>query len=152
LDLRYLAYQLRLDTTPWDNSSNRGAPHSGAFAVGAASHLNLVPNEQLGIVVLTNAYPLGIAEALGTIFVDTTLYGKPTQNWLAIFKRIFADPAAIGTFPGFDYSKPPGSPSPTSKNGAYLGRYTNDFFGDISIIEKDSGLAIVQGRKTRPSQ
>src|SRR3989454_4297989 len=28
-------------------------------------------------------------------------------------------------------------------------RYTNDFFGDISIIEKDGGLAIVQGPKNK---
>ena len=50
---------------------------------------------------------------------------------------------------GFDYSKSPGSPSPASKNSAYLGRYTNDYFGEISIIEKDSGLAIVQGPKNK---
>src|SRR6266567_4238415 len=123
--------------------------HSGAFAVGAATHVNLVPGEQLGIVVLTNAYPIGIAEALGTIFLDIALYGKPTQDWLVLFKQRFSNPAAIGTELGFDYSKPPGSPSPASKNSAYLGRYANDFFGDISIIEKDSGLAIVQGPKKK---
>src|SRR5881296_1589726 len=55
--------------------------HSGAFALGAATYVNLVPGEQLGIVVLTNAYPLGIAEALGTTFLDIALYGKPTQDW-----------------------------------------------------------------------
>src|SRR5213594_3287794 len=115
--------------------------HSGAFGLGAATHVNLVPDEQLGIVVLTNAYPLGIAEALGTIFLDTALYGKPTQDWLVLFKQRFSNPAAIGTALGFDYSKSPASPAPASKNSAYLGRYTNDYFGDISIIEKDSGLA-----------
>src|SRR6059036_549446 len=50
--------------------------HSGAFGLGAATYVNLVPAEQLGIVVLTNAYPLGIAEALGTTFLDIALYGK----------------------------------------------------------------------------
>ena len=123
--------------------------HSGAFALGAATHVNLVPAEQLGIVVLTNAYPIGIAEALGTIFLDTALYGKPTQDWLVLFKQRFSNPTAIGTVLGFDYSKPPASPAPASKNSAYLGRYTNDYFGDISIIEKDSGLAIVQGPKNK---
>ena len=123
--------------------------HSGAFALGAATHVNLVPAEQLGIVVLTNAYPIGIAEALGTIFLDTALYGKPTQDWLVLFKQRFSNPAAIGTALGFDYSKSPASPAPASKNSAYLGRYTNDYFGDISIIEKDSGLAIVQGPKNK---
>ena len=121
--------------------------HSGAFALGAATYVNLVPGEQLGIVVLTNAYPLGIAEALGTTFLDIALYGKPTQDWFAIFKQVYSNPAAIGTVLGFDYSKPPASLAPALKNSAYVGRYANDFFGDISIIEKDGGLAIVQGPK-----
>src|SRR5437667_11275825 len=121
--------------------------HSGAFALGAATYVNLVPGEQLGIVVLTNAYPLGIAEALGTTFLDIALYGKPTQDWFAIFKQVYSNPAAIGTVLGFDYSKPPASLAPALKNSAYLGRYANDFFGDISIIEKDVALAIVQGPK-----
>jgi CubicO group peptidase (beta-lactamase class C family) len=133
----------------YDQEGRLHLNHSGAFALGAATHVNLVPGEQLGIVVLTNAYPIGIAEALGTTFLDTALYGKPTQDWFAIFKHVFANPAAMGTFPGFDYSKPPASPSPASKNSAYLGRYTNDYFGDISIIDKDSGLAIVQGPKNK---
>src|SRR6266536_2049909 len=133
----------------YDQEGRLHLNHSGAFAVGAATHVNLVPGEQLGIVVLTNAYPIGIAEALGTTFLDIALYGKPTQDWLVLFKQGFSNPAAIGTVLGFNYSKPPGSPSPASKNSAYLGRYANDFFGDISIIEKDSGLAIVQGPKKK---
>src|SRR5256714_2087945 len=123
--------------------------HSGAFALGAATYANLVPAEQLGIVVLTNAYPLGIAEALGTTFMDTALYGKATQDWFALFKQVYSNPAAIGTELGFDYSKPPASSAPALKNSAYFGLYTNDYFGDISIIEKDGGLAIVEGPKNK---
>src|SRR6266536_3617670 len=123
--------------------------HSGAFGLGAATYVNLVPGEQLGIVVLTNTYPLGIAEALGTTFVDIALYGKPTQDWFALFRQVYSDPAAIGTVLGFDYSKPPTLPAPALTNSAYVGRYTNDYFGDISIIEKGGGLAIVQGPKNK---
>jgi pimeloyl-ACP methyl ester carboxylesterase len=125
--------------------------HSGAFDLGAATYVHLVPDEQLGIVVLTNAYPMGIAEALGTIFLDTALYGKSTQDWFPLFKKFYSEPAAIGTVPGFDYSKPPTSPMPALKNSAYVGQYTNDFFGDISIVEKNGGLAIVQGPKNQTS-
>ncbi len=129
----------------YDEQGRLRLSHSGAFALGAGTHVNLVPAEQLGIVVLTNAYPIGMAEALGTTFVDIALYGKPTQDWFAIFKKAFSDPAAVGTVLGFDYSKPPPSPAPALKNGAYLGKYTNDFFGEISILEKDGGLAIMEG-------
>lgn len=133
----------------YDGQGRLRLSHSGAFAQGAGTHVNLVPAEQLGVVVLTNAYPIGMAEALGTTFVDTVLYGKSTQDWFAIFKKAFSDPAAVGTVLGFDYSNPPASPAPALKNSAYLGKYTNDFFGDISILEKDGELAIVQGPKSK---
>src|SRR5438093_1085459 len=116
----------------YDDQGRLRLNHSGAFALGTATYVNLVSAEQLGIVVLTNAYPIGIAEALGTTFVDTALYGKPTQDWLAIFKQAFSNPAAVGTVLGFDYSKLPASPAPAIRNSAYVGRYTNDFFGEIS--------------------
>jgi CubicO group peptidase (beta-lactamase class C family) len=129
----------------YDEQSRLRLNHSGAFALGAATLVTLAPSEQLGVVVLTNAYPIGVAEALGTTFLDTALNGKPTQDWFAIFKQAFSNPAAIGTVFGFDYSRPPASPMPALKSSAYLGRFTNDYFGDISIVEKGGGLAIVEG-------
>src|SRR5881227_196272 len=57
----------------YDQEGRLRLNHSGAFALGAATLVNLVPAEQIGVVVLTNAYPIGIAEALGTTFVDTAL-------------------------------------------------------------------------------
>src|SRR5213083_3226431 len=96
----------------YDQQGRLRLNHSGAFDLGAATYVNLVPGEQLGIVVLTNAYPLGIAEALGTTFMDIALYGKPTQDWFALFKQVYSNPAAIGTVLGFDYSKPLASPAP----------------------------------------
>jgi CubicO group peptidase (beta-lactamase class C family) len=133
----------------YDEQGRLRLNHSGAFDLGAATFVSLIPAEQLGIVVVTNAYPLGIAEALGTIFSEIALYGKPTQDWFAIFKRVYSDPVAIGTVLGFDYSKPPATLAPALKNSAYVGRYTNDFFGDIAIIEKGDGLAIVEGPKNK---
>src|SRR5438477_3168173 len=133
----------------YDQEGRLRLNHSGAFDLGTATYANLVPGEQLGIVVLTNAYPLGIAEAIGTTFVDIALYGKATQDWFPLFKQVYSNPAAIGTVLGFDYSKPPASATPALKNSAYAGKYTNDYFGDISIVEKDSGLAIVQGPKNK---
>src|SRR5437016_4110893 len=133
----------------YDQEGRLRLNHSGAFGLGTATYANLVPGEQLGIVVLTNAYPLGIAESLGTTFVDIALYGKPTQDWFPLFKQVYSNPAAIGTVLGFDYSKPPASATSALKNSAYTGKYTNDYFGDISIVEKDGGLAIVEGPKNQ---
>jgi CubicO group peptidase (beta-lactamase class C family) len=129
----------------YDQQGRLRLNHSGAFALGAATHVHMVPSEQLGIVVLTNAYPIGVAEGLGQTFIETALYGTPTRDWLALFKQLFANPSTVGVVVGTDYSKPPTSPTPALRNDAYLGTYTNDYFGAIIVIEKDGALAIVEG-------
>jgi CubicO group peptidase (beta-lactamase class C family) len=119
--------------------------HSGGFALGAATNVYLVPAEQLGIVVLTNAAPVGVAEGLAFSFIDQALYGRQTQDWPALFAGVFADPAALGVVPGADYGKPPAAPSPALANGAYVGTYANAYFGEIAVIEQAGALAIVEG-------
>src|SRR3984957_6896463 len=133
----------------YDTEGRLRLGHSGAFALGAGTCVLLVPSEHLGIVVLTNAYPVGAAEGIAFTFTDLALYGKATQEWLQLFKKLFANPAAVGVTFGADYSRPPTSPTPPLANNAYLGTYTNKFFGDIQIIEKDNGLAIVEGPHKR---
>lgn len=129
----------------YDTQGRLRIGHSGGFALGAGTNVALVPSEQLGIVTLTNGTANGVAEALNQIFMDTALTGAPTQDWMTLYKNVFANPATLGIVVGFDYSKPPASPTPALSNAAYVGTFTNDFYGDIAIIEKDGGLAIVEG-------
>jgi CubicO group peptidase (beta-lactamase class C family) len=129
----------------YDEQGRLRLSHSGAFDLGSATNVVLVPAEGLGIVVLTNAFPLGVAEGLASTFLDYALYGKSTQDWLAIYKQAFvqilqAETAQIG-----NYTKRPSSPAPPAANAAYLGTYKNDFFGAIAIIEKEGALAIALG-------
>jgi CubicO group peptidase (beta-lactamase class C family)/pimeloyl-ACP methyl ester carboxylesterase len=129
----------------YDEEGRLRLSHSGAFALGAATTVQLIPSEHLGVVVLTNAYPVGLAEGLAFTFTDVALYGKATRDWLALFKKVFSGSAALGVSPGTDYAKPPASPTPALATSAYVGTYTNDFFGDIQIIEEGGRLAIVEG-------
>jgi CubicO group peptidase (beta-lactamase class C family) len=129
----------------YDQQGRLCLSHSGAFALGAATAIHMVPSEQLGIVVLTNAYPMGVAEGLSATAMDYALYGKPTQDWLALFKQIFANPAAVGIKIGTNYARSPTSPSPPLHHDAYIGTYTNDFFGAIAVIEHEGALALVEG-------
>jgi CubicO group peptidase (beta-lactamase class C family) len=119
--------------------------HSGAFALGASTAVGMVPSESLGIVILTNSYPMGVPEGLGATFMDLVLEGKETRDWLAFFRKIFADPATLGLAKGFDYAKRPVSQAPALANNAYIGTYSNDLYGNISIIEHGGGLAVLQG-------
>src|SRR5438034_1600370 len=75
----------------YDQQGRLRLNHSGAFDLGAATYVNLVPAEQLGVVVLTNGYPTGFAEGLGTIFVDLALYGRSTQDWFTLFKQMYSN-------------------------------------------------------------
>jgi hypothetical protein len=95
----------------------------------------------LGIVVLTNTFPPGVGEGLALTFTDVALYGKATQDWIAYFKKVYSAALDVGT----DYSKPPAAPGPALATSAYVGSYTNNFYGEIQVIEQGEGLAIVEG-------
>lgn len=121
--------------------------HSGAFALGVGTNISMVPSENLGIVVLTNSYPVGVAEGLAAAFTDLALDGKQSHDWLALFKKVFSDPAALGLNKGFDYSKSPPAKTAPLSNAAYVGAYSNHLFGDIDIREKNGALELVMGPK-----
>ncbi|HZA66621.1 MAG TPA: serine hydrolase, partial [Geminicoccaceae bacterium] len=127
----------------YDDRGRLRLSHSGAFDLGAGTNASLSPSDQLGIVVLTNGAPVGVAEGLAATFMDTALYGEPTRDWLKLYQDAFDQ--MIQAERGADYSKPPESPLPPSENAAYVGTYENSFFGEIAVIEKGGGLAIVQG-------
>lgn len=48
----------------YDDQGRVKLDHSGAFALGAATNVAMLPVEQLGIVTLTNGEPRGIPEAI----------------------------------------------------------------------------------------
>jgi CubicO group peptidase (beta-lactamase class C family) len=116
--------------------------HAGIFTSGAATIVRLIPSEHLGVAVLTNAFPPGVGEGLAHTFTDIALYGKASQDWLAYFKKVYSA-AALGG--GTDYSKAPTTPGPALATSVYAGTYTNDFYGEIQIIEQRGGLTIVEG-------
>jgi CubicO group peptidase (beta-lactamase class C family) len=120
--------------------------HSGGFELGAATVVELLPSEQLGIVVLTNAQPIGLAEALGLSFVDLATSGKVQRDWLAFLQPFFEEMAKEGHSP-IDYSKSPPSRSPALPNAVYVGLYENDFYGHLEIVAQDGKLVMKQGPK-----
>jgi Domain of unknown function (DUF3471) len=107
----------------------------------------LVPSENLGVVVLTNASPLGVAEGLASTFLDYALHGKPTQDWLAVYKQAFLQMLQAEFASAAGYAISPESASPPAADTAYLATYRNDFFGEIAIVQKEGSLFIVQGPK-----
>ncbi len=129
--------------------------HAGAFSVGARTVVNLLPAENLGIVVLTNAFPSGVPEGIAASFYDLVLEGKVQQDWVKVWNDRFynglvkpeLDAAAA-------YAKPPASAAPALPAAAYTGRYSNEYFGPLDVVEQDGGLSLQLGpqRVTFPLQ
>lgn len=124
--------------------------HSGAFNLGAATAVALLPAEGLGIVVLTNAYPIGVPEAISKSFLDLVFNGQVEQDWLEVFKPLFAALSKPDYGTAIDYRQSPAQPSPALAANAYVATYRNDFFGELSIVAKDGALGLRLGPHKTP--
>jgi CubicO group peptidase (beta-lactamase class C family) len=123
--------------------------HSGAFNLGTATAVYLLPSEDLGIVVLTNGRPIGVPEAIAVSFLDLVQYGKMQRDYIELYRQGFAelDKPSYGTL--VDYAKPPTQRSPALPASAYAGTYENDYFGKMAIAVRDTQLVLLQGSKQK---
>lgn len=134
----------------YDKSGRLVLGHSGAFALGAGTNVKMVPSEQLGICVLTNGAPVGAAEGIGNSFIDLALNGKTSQDWVKLFRQIFADPTTLGESES-NYNTLPKTQLPALKNDSYVGTYDNDLYGKLTVKESGDGLNITFGNNvTKP--
>jgi CubicO group peptidase (beta-lactamase class C family) len=117
--------------------------HSGAFTHGAATQVFLVPSRRLGIVTLTNGWPIGAPEAINRTFVDRVLHGKPTDDHLATIGAFFAPfTTPTRTLEG---APRPAVPEPPAPLAAYAGHYHGDYFGDATVALEGDHLTLAMG-------
>jgi CubicO group peptidase (beta-lactamase class C family) len=129
----------------YDEDGRVYAGHAGAFSNGARTLINLLPEEKLGIVVLTNAFPTGVPEGLSASFYDFVLRGESSRDWVGFWNDAFQQLAASFSADSAQYATPPAEPAPALPLGAYTGTYTNDYVGDVEIVERDGGLVLLVG-------
>ena len=132
---------------------DRGAvrlSHSGAFKLGAATAVSLLPAENVGIVVLTNMAPIGVPEAIATSFLDLAQRGQVQKDYLPVYQQAFAQLGAPPYGTEVDYAKPPAQASAAAPLAAYAGTYNNSYCGDIRIVAKDGGLVLQRGAQLTP--
>ncbi|GLB64214.1 serine hydrolase [Dietzia sp. NCCP-2495] len=127
-----------------DTSSGRVQwSHSGAFAMGAATAMLMVPSLDLGIITLSNAAPVGAVEAVNARFADLAQYGDPAQDWGTLYREAISpllDP--VGDLVG---ERQPSDPAPSRPLYELTGTYRNDYFGTIEVrraAEDELALAI----------
>ncbi|MER5933094.1 serine hydrolase [Streptomyces sp. NPDC002054] len=122
----------------YDDAGRLRLSHSGAFALGANTNVTMLPLEQLGIVVLTNGAPVGLADAIALDFFDTAEHGKPTTDWLALAGSLYAQEEEAARS-DTDYTKPPPDPRPARADSAYTGTYENPYYGRLTVTTAADG-------------
>jgi CubicO group peptidase (beta-lactamase class C family) len=130
----------------YDDQGRLRLSHSGAFALGAATTVTLLPSEGLGIVVLTNSSPIGLPEALSADFLDYAQYGKVSVDWLGFAGGAFEAMNAAG-HSKTDYSRPPANAAPTRSLSAYTGTYANPYYGPMTVATSGNSLVMRLGPK-----
>jgi len=111
--------------------------HSGAFTHGAGTTVRLIPELGLGVIVLTNAAPVGGAEAIAEGYIDRLLNGPSERDWTATWTERFAPLLQVPPIPE------PADPVEAEPATAYVGTYRNDYFGEVRVIEQ-GGVLVMQ--------
>ncbi|MFE2165392.1 serine hydrolase [Streptomyces sp. NPDC059447] len=131
----------------YDDAGRLRLSHSGAFELGANTNVTMFPLEQLGIVVLTNGAPVGVADAVALDFFDFAEHGRATTDWLALTSALYAQMDSAGRSPT-DYAHPPAGAKPAQDSAAYTGTYDNPYYGKATVTADDSGaLTLALGPK-----
>ncbi len=134
----------------YDDQGRLQLGHSGAFNLGAATAVQMLPVEQLGIVALTNGHPEGIPEAITNGFFDVAKNGQLTVDWLTATAGLFAQIEAAEA-PETDWTQPPADPQPARDLGAYTGTYANSYYGPLTVAADGDRLAMTMGPAEAPT-
>lgn len=139
-------YALGIDTGT-DATGRVRWTHSGAFSAGAATRVMMIPDLDLGLVVLTNGWPIGVPEAIAESFADLAETGAVTKDWLAVFRPAFAQ----FTTPNrtIDGKPRPANPKPAAALARYTGTYRNDFVGTAKVNKRGKRLVLRLGPAKR---
>ena len=119
--------------------------HSGGFNQGAATYHVLLPDQQLGIVVLTNGMPIGVPEATAAYFMDLVIGGAIENDWFSLYgqqlNQLYVNPSELAG------KTPPPHPEPAQPDSFYTGTYQNDYYGPVTVIARSGALHVLMQPK-----
>lgn len=127
----------------WGLTEYRGfktVSHTGGL-LGYVSRVTLVPDLNLGVVVLTNQQSGGAFQSLTYRVLDHYM-NAPATDWTAAFKKSEANSEALAaTVAKGQAAKRVTDSKPSLPLAKYAGRYTDAWYGDIVIsLENDKLL------------
>lgn len=124
-------------------SGRTGFNHSGAFVSGAATNISVVPSADVGIVSLTNAWPVGVPETINDSFTDLVQFGEIKFDYYGLLSGALGPLVApVGSLAG---QSAPTNPGPAKPLGEYAGTYANGYYGPATISEQNGSLVLAMG-------
>ncbi len=132
----------------WDVGTNAQGDvqigHSGAFFLGGATAVYLVPQEHIGVLALSNSMPIGFPEAICLHFLDLVHYGKPQREYLPLLGKLFSQMIAQtqDASPNYATLAGPKTPAAAKPLSTYVGKYTNEYFGTLEVSVEGNRLIL----------
>ncbi|NNN31081.1 serine hydrolase [Streptomyces sp. S3(2020)] len=123
----------------YDDEGRLRLSHTGAFALGAHTNVTMLPGEQLGIVVLTNTSPVGVADAVALDFFDIAQKGEVSRDWIPLVDAVYQQQEDAGRSET-DYAHPPSDAAPAKAADSYTGTYDSDYYGRARVVADDNGV------------
>lgn len=113
--------------------------HTGTYD-GMSAIVGLIPDEELGMVMLANLNSADVRHAL--MFKVFDLYGGKLdgRDWSAEFRKMYADIAAKRKANPAPKKEPITGTSPSLPLDRYAGVYTNPLYGHIRITHENGRL------------
>ncbi len=113
--------------------------HGGAIN-GYRSELAMVPEENLGVIVLSNRSYNNLVNALCERIIDSFL-GGPEKDWSAIYKADVDSSRARSERRKVEReAKRVKDSSPSLSLEKYAGTYTNEMFGEFTLTQEGNAL------------
>lgn len=122
----------------FDSKGRLKVSHSGAFFKGVRSCVTLIPQEEVGVVVVCNAFPSALPEAISTGFLK--MYDEGQCDIVA--SQAFAD-KVLTMLKKISATAP--TPPVIAGGPQAEGAYSNEFYGQARIFRRDGGLWLALG-------
>jgi hypothetical protein len=119
--------------------------HSGAFLLGTSTAVYMIPDEHIGVVVLVNGTPTGVAESVCLAFLDFFRYGEQKRDYRSLLVPIFDKMVDETQDVSKDYSKleTPKKPAAAKELASYVGTYVSQYYGALKIEVREGRLILL---------
>jgi CubicO group peptidase (beta-lactamase class C family) len=115
--------------------------HTGGLQ-GMVSIVAMLPESNVGVVVLTNQEETGAFQAIANTVLDRYL-GAPPKDWVAAFSAVAKRQKEEGEKAVHEAAaKRDTGSKPSLSLDSYAGRYRDPWYGDVVVEPKGDGLAI----------